>query len=165
MSGQSHTLATLSSVWKNLRYPLSRRLGRIQSRSGRFGDEKNIPTGIGTLSSNLLRVRQSVTLSSNTYSAAHPVYLVRENDSCHKTSRRMQALSAMNLPRRAQRYDKRDALNITKFLLSLQFYLSKFSLFSLRWQGCHTNFHNVTVHVFHCCSRLMHKVITVQPLH
>jgi hypothetical protein len=48
VSDQLHAPAVLSP-WKIPRYPLDRRLGGHQSRSGRFGEEKILdPTGIRT---------------------------------------------------------------------------------------------------------------------
>jgi len=47
VSGQLHALAALPP-WKSPWYPLDRRLGGSQSRSGRGGEEKNsqLPPGI-----------------------------------------------------------------------------------------------------------------------
>jgi hypothetical protein len=46
VSGQLHTPAALPQG-KSLRYPLYRRLGGSQSRSGRGGEEKNSQTPLG----------------------------------------------------------------------------------------------------------------------
>jgi hypothetical protein len=41
VSGQFHTPAAFNPQGKSRRYPLDRRLGGTQSRSGRGGEEKN----------------------------------------------------------------------------------------------------------------------------
>jgi hypothetical protein len=42
VSGQIHASAALTP-WKEPRYPLDKRLGGPQSRSGHYGEEKNQP--------------------------------------------------------------------------------------------------------------------------